>query len=571
VSREQSFMKAAFFGVVADDLVFPFPSLGEAEARRMRAFSKAIVRALDGHDPGKIDAARTIPAALLDKLRGAGAFGIYLSAEVGGAGLSTFGATRIVQGVAELDPAIALMLLTHGALGARAIEAFGTEAQKARHLPQLATGRSIAAFALTEHSSGSDAATIRTQAMWDEGASRFKLDGEKPWVSNGSIADVFAVFARTNRADEGNKPALTGFIVPKEAGVVVGEQLLTLGVRGLSVAPLRFERVSLERDQVLGEVGRGYRVAMAVLNDARISLAAFSFGQARAILQRIIHHVGHRRSFGRAIGEFPIIKDKIAKMMADCYAVESMIYLTAGLVDRKVEDYSLESAICRVASVESLWRVVNEALQVVAGRGYVEGGGFERALRDARVGFVVDGTNETLRCFIALSGLRGPGERLEVESALLEPLKGFGLLRRFAPRKMREALRRERIARAHPLLSREAVFFEEAIAELHEASMRVLREHGREIAEMQYTQKRLANTAIDLYALAACLSRTTLAIESRGESGARREIDLTTMFASAANSRMRAHLRRLEHNDDELRKLIAARTYTDAGYPFDVL
>ena len=571
MSREESFMKAAFFGVVADDLIFPFPTLGDEEAARMRELSKAIAQAIGTSEPAQIDADRLIPPALLDKLRAAGAFGTYLSKDVGGAGLSTFGATRIAQGVAELNPSIALMLLVHGAMGARAIAAFGSDEQKARHLPALASGRSIAAFALTEHSSGSDAATIRTQAMWDEAAGAYQLDGEKPWVSNGDIADVFAVFARTNRADEGHKPALTAFVIAGGAGVSVGERHRTLGVRGLSVAPVRFEHVHAKPDQVLGEVGRGYGVAMGVLNDARVSLAAFNFGQARAILQRIIAHVAHRRSFGRAIGEFPIIKDKIARMMSDCYAVESMLYLTAGLVDRKVEDYSLESAICRVASVESLWRVVNEALQVVAGRGYVEGGGFERALRDARVGFVLDGTNETLRCFIALSGLRGPGERLEVESALLEPLKGFGLLRRFAPRKVRETLRRERIARAHPLLSRESVFFEETIADFHESCMRVLREHGREIAEMQYAQKRLANVAIDLYALAACLSRTTLVIESRGENGARREIDLTTMFASAANSRMRAHLRRLEHNDDELRKLIAARTYTDAGYPFDVL
>ena len=467
MSREQSFMKAAFFGVVADDLIFPFPTLADAEAARMRALSKGIAQAIHSSEPAHIDTGRDIPPALLDKLRAAGAFGIYSSEDVGGAGLSAFGATRITQGVAELDPSVALMLLVHGAMGARAIAAFGSDEQKARHLPELASGRSIAAFALTEHSSGSDAATIRTQAMWNESVGGYQLDGEKPWVSNGNIADVFAVFARTNRADEGHKPALTAFVIPGGDGVSVGERHRTLGVRGLSVAPVRFEQVQAKPDQVLGEVGRGYRVAMDVLNDARVSLAAFNFGQARAILQRIIAHVGHRRSFGRAIGEFPIIKDKIAKMMADCYAVESMLYLTSGLVDRKVEDYSLESAICRVASVESLWRVVNEALHVVAGRGYVEGDGFERALRDARVGFVLDGTNETLRCFIALAGLRGPGERLEVESAMLEPLKGFGLLRRFAPRKVREALRRERVARAHPLLSRESVFFEETIAEFH--------------------------------------------------------------------------------------------------------
>jgi acyl-CoA dehydrogenase family member 9 len=136
---------------------------------------------------------------------------------------------------------------------------------------------------------------------------------------------------------------------------------------------------------------------------------------------------------------------------------------------------------------------------------------------------------------------------------------------------VREAFRRERVTRGHPLLAREAVIFEEITEELSRAAHRALREHGAEIAEMQYTQMRIANVAIDLYALAACLSRTTLAIEQRGEGGASREIDLTAMFASAAEGRMQSSLARLEHNDDELRKSIAARTYTDGGYPFDIL
>ena len=237
-----------------------------------------------------------------------------------------------------------------------------------------------------------------------------------------------------------------------------------------------------------------------------------------------------------------------------------------------MEDYSLESSICRVAGSEALWRVVNDAMQVAAGSGYLKGQPLERHLRDARGAFVLDGTNETLRCFIALAGMQGPGKRLsDVEVAMQEPVKGFGLLRDFAVRKVREALKRERVTMAHPLLAREAVMFEEATEQLGRAVDRALREHGKEIAEIQYTQMRIANVAMDLYALAACLARATLAIEQRGEDGARRDIDLTTMFATAAQGRIASNLARLENNDDELRKEIAARTYTDGGYPFDVI
>jgi acyl-CoA dehydrogenase family protein 9 len=380
------------------------------------------------------------------------------------------------------------------------------------------------------------------------------------------------VFARTSRLAEGEKPRLTAFLVEKGPGVQVTAPRDLLGLRSAGVAAVSFNDVALPPDAALGEPGKGFKVAMAVTTDARPALSAWLFGQVRTLVNWTVLRVQKRRSFGRAIGEFPVLKNKISKMLSDAYAVESMTYLTAALIDRGVEDYSLESAICRVAASESLWRAASEAMQVAGGAGYVADLPIARRLRDARGGLVVDGTNETLRCFIALAGLRGPGERMEdIESAIYEPVKGFGLLRNFAVRKVREAIRRERLSRAHPLLAREAVLFEETSDELAAAAQRALKDHGREIAEMQQTQVRIANVAIDLYALSACISRTTLAIEQRGESGARRELDLTSMFAAAARGRMNANLGRLAHNDDALRKLIAARSYTDGGYPFDVL
>ena len=328
----------------------------------------------------------------------------------------------------------------------------------------------------------------------------------------------------------------------------------------------------LPADAILGEVGRGFRVAMEVMTDARVALSAWLFGQLRSLVSWSVARVQDRRSFGRVIGEFPIVKNKVAKMLADAFAIESMTFLTAGLIDNGVEDTSLESSLTRIAASEALWRTANEAMQIAGGSGYGTALPLERRLRDARGGLVVDGTNETLRCFVALSGLRAPGERLAgVERAMVEPVKGFGLLRDFALRKVRGAIRRERMTRAHPLLGREAVMFEEGTDALQRAAERALRDHGREIAEVQQAQLRIANVVMDLYALAACIARTTLAIEERGESGARREIDLTSMFAAAARARMEENLARLEHADDALRKAIVSRTYTDGGYPFDVI
>jgi acyl-CoA dehydrogenase family member 9 len=569
--NEQSFMKALFFGVVAEEVIFPYPQLPAAERDTLGDLVRATRRFLDGAvDPDAIDRERTIGQELFDGLSALGLFGLGVPVEYGGRGLSATAQARVIEEVASVDASLALTLVAHGAIGQKGLLLFGTEQQRKALLPALVSGEKIAAFALSERS-GSDAGGIRCHAALDPASGGFRITGEKPWVTNGSRAGLITVIARTSPRDEGHKPRLSAFLVERGPGVTVGARHSTVGLCGADISSLSFD-LSVPADRVLGDLGKGYRLAMAVLNEARLILSAAAVGQARTIVNQTVEVLGGRRSFGRVIGEFPILKDKITKMMADVYAIESMTFLTTGLADHGVEDYSLESSICRVASSEALWRVVNEAMQISAGQGYVGNSPLGRQMRDARAAFVLDGTNETLRCFIALSGLRGPGTRLsEVVGAMNEPVKGFGLLRDFALRKVREAFRRERVTRAHPLLSREAVIFEEVTEELSRAAHRALRDHGTEIAEMQYTQMRIANIAIDLYALAACLSRTTLAIEQRGEGGASREIDLTAMFASAAAGRMQASLSRLEHNDDELRKSIAARTYTDRGYPFDIL
>ncbi len=221
---------------------------------------------------------------------------------------------------------------------------------------------------------------------------------------------------------------------------------------------------------------------------------------------------------------------------------------------------------------ETAWRVANEAMQIAAGVGYMQDYPYERWLRDVRINLIFEGTNEILRCFIALSGMQGPGRELvDVVRAMREPIKGFGLLSDFAIRKARTALGRERFSRAHPLLNRETVVFEEYVTALGKNVEKVLRKHGREIAEMQYTQKRVADMAIDLYAVASVIARTSRAIEKRGEEGARREIDLATVFVATAEKRLKETVLAFDANDDELRKAIALKSYVDGGYPLDVV
>jgi acyl-CoA dehydrogenase family protein 9 len=259
-------------------------------------------------------------------------------------------------------------------------------------------------------------------------------------------------------------------------------------------------------------------------------------------------------------------------MLAETFALESAVYLTTGMVDRGAYDFSVESAICKVLGADVLWRVVNEALQIAGAHGYMAAQPYERVLRDARVHPILQGTNETLRCFVALSGMQGPGREIsDVAKALREPVKGFGLLSDFALRKARSALGRERFSRAHPVLAREAVLVEEYAQDLARSVDKVMRKHGNNIAEMQYTQKRVADMVIDLFAMSAAIARTTQAIQKKGEEGSRREIDLTSVFVSAAEKRLADAVRSFDKNDDELRKAVASRAYVDGSYPLDVL
>ncbi len=570
--REQSFMKSLFFGIIDESLVFPWPEPAAAEVDRLHALLDSVRRFFELRvDSAEIDRQQRIPDDVLAGLRELGCFGLAVPQSHGGMGLTSTGYARAMQEMTGLDSSVALTLRAHQSIGTRGLVIFGTDEQKSRYLPRLASGASVAAFALTESGAGSDAASIQTRADLQADGS-YLLNGQKAWITNGGFADVFTVFARTSRPDADAKPKITAFVVERGWGVQSGPPRDKLGIRGTSTTELVFEDVRVPAANVLGEPGRGYKVAMQVLDSGRLALAGGCVGLCKRVIRMAVERCRDRRAFGRPIGEFGLIKDKIAMMMADTWALESMTYLTTGMIDGGVEDFSVESAICKVYGSETCWRVVNEALQIAGAVGYMAEYPYERLLRDARINLVFEGTNETQRAFIALSGMQGPGRELaDVARAMREPIKGFGLLSEFAIRKARGALGRERLTRHHPLLAPEALVFENYVQELGRGVDAVLRRHGNDIAEMQYTQKRTADLVIELYAMAACISRTTRAIERRGEEGARREIDLTHIFAAAAERRLAQIVAEVGKNDDELRKDVATRAYADGGYPFDVL
>ena len=571
--REQSFMKALFHGVIAEELIFPYPEASAEEAEtvglmidNIRKFAAAKV------DSVRIDRDHKIPDDVIEGMKELGLFGLIIPEEYGGLGLSNTAYARVMQEVASIDASLAVTLGAHQSIGLKGLLLFGNEEQKKKYLPRLASGEWVAGFALTEPGAGSDAASIATRADLASSGDHYVLNGSKIWITNGTLAQFYTVFARTSGPDPSAKPKITAFLVEREWGVNVGPSEEKMGIRGSATNTLYFEDVRVPVENVLGEAGRGFKVAMEILNNGRLGLAAGCVGGCKSLIELAVERVSERKAFGRSIGDFGMIKEKVARMMCETYALESMTYMTTRLLDAKVADYSLESAICKVFGSETHWLVANEALQIAAGIGYMTEYPYERLLRDARINMIFEGTNEILRAFIALAGMQGPGKQLsEVARAMREPIKGFGVLSDFAIQRARSALGRERLDRVHPALKREAVVFEESVAALARESERILRKHGKDIAEKQFVQRRVAEVAIDLYALACVLARATRAAEQRGEEGARREIDLATGFAVLAEQRLQARLGKMEREDDELLKQVAMNTYEDGAYRLDVI
>src|SRR5258707_97102 len=343
--------------------------------------------------------------------------------EVGGRGFSQMAYGRVLEEIGGRCASTSVFINAHHSIGIRALLLFGTQEQKRRWLPALVSGKQLAAFALTETEAGSDAANVQTQAIPSADGSHYILNGEKRYITNGAIAQVFTVMARTPVPGK-NETAVTAFLVtPDMPGFVIVEpRMAKLGLRGTATARLAFQNMRVPKENILGPLGKGLKVALTVLDFGRTTFGACCTGAAKTCLRLAVQHANTRRQFGRTLGEFELVKKKIARMAAGAYALEAMTTVTASLIDRGLEDYMLETAILKVFSTEAVWMLVNDAFQVHGGAAYFTDRPLERMLRDARINQIGEGANEVLTSFIALVGMRGPGHHFqELQKALRHP------------------------------------------------------------------------------------------------------------------------------------------------------
>jgi acyl-CoA dehydrogenase family protein 9 len=376
---------------------------------------------------------------------------------------------------------------------------------------------------------------------------------------------VLTVFAQTPLEKDGRTvDRVTAFVLEgHQEGLEVG-RLWTddkLGVRSSTQAEIFFHGVRVADDQVLDRPGHGFKVAMNVLNGGRVGLAASAAGGLETILRSAEEFARDRYQFGRPIADFDLVAAKLARMRIDRYVTESMVRLTTSLMDRGGIDYSLESAICKVYASEATWRAADDALQIAGGRGYMREWPFERYLRDARINRIFEGTNEVLRTFIALAGIERLAEYLEhVGAALREPIKDLGVLTEFAFHRIKDTIGNPSadVKVAEPLAGPVRAL-ERFAGALHNGAEHVIRTHRERVVEEQLQLARLADIAIDLYALTAVIGRVQATIERLGEEAAGHEIDIARQFSREAGSRIEAHVARLgENRDERLRRISRA-------------
>jgi len=559
-----SFTKGVFLGEIREDLVFPFPALEPDEHESLRMILDSFrAFAADTIDTKQIDHDGKLPDAVRAGIAELGLMGLSIPEAYGGFGASAKVFNRVFGEVGATDPALCVYFAAHQSIGCKGITLFGSEEQKQRWLPGCASGETVAAFCLTEPGSGSDAQAMTTRAVLDESGTHYTLDGTKIWISNAGYAGLLTVFAKVPVVVDGQpKQRVTAFIVDaKSPGITLGKIEQKMGIKGSDTRTVTFQGVRVPVENRLGEVGQGFKHALEILNSGRLGLAAGSARGARTIMAVALAHAKQREQFGRPIGSFEMIQQKVALNAAETYAADSAWMLTAGMVDRGGVDFSLETAACKISASELAFRAANDALQIAGGIGYSKEYPYEQAVRDSRINLIFEGTNEILRALIALTGLQQPGERLkELGKAFRDPLHSIGAIGSYVAGRAKRQAGHPTFTRAHPALSDEAESVAAMIRSLGSAVDTMLRTHGKAVIERQLLQQRLANIAIDVYLSTAVLSRTTWEIERAGSvDAAAAELDCAKLFIPAAMRRARRHLRALRVNADGRLKRIAER------------
>src|SRR5438046_585712 len=536
----------------------PYPRIPAAKQTELDKSLAELRQFLDEHlDPPEIDRQADIPRDVINGLGRIGVLGMTAPMEFGGRGFSQTANCRILEEIGRRCASTSVFVNAHHSIGIRALLLFGTHEQKQKWLPKLVTGEQLGAFALTEKEAGSDAANVQMTATRSADGSHFILNGEKPYITNAAIAHVLTVMARTPVPGKTGKTSITAFLVtPDMPGFEILEaRMPKMGIRGTATGRFAMRNVKVPTENILGPPGKGLKVALTVLDFGRTTFGACCTGAAKTCLELAVKHANTRKQFNKTLGNFHLVKEKIARIAADAYAMEAITTITASLIDRGLEDYMLETAMLKVFTTERLWECINDAFQIYGGSAYFVDLPLERMMRDARINQIGEGSNEVLTSFIALVGMRGPGmEFKEIYDTMLKPSRDR-MSKAWAAGKSRlgATIRVPDVPVQSDQLRDHARQLGRLIWRFNFAVNRALITYREPILDMQLVQQRIANAAMDLFASTCVLSRKDSEIQygRRNGGAAAPDHSAADLFLRQSFRRIRGFLAGLTDNDDK--------------------